>query len=572
MILIVREYLSMLKESKELDSLLVNLLLAMGIEPWSSPQIGVRQDGVDVAAVGTDPEDGKRKVFLFVIKRGDIDRRSWATGTQAVRPTLEEVLDTYIPNRIPREFAKIPIMIVLCCGGKLHQEVESNWAGFTRKHGTSRHLNFSFWGADHLTLLINRHMLNEFLFPDACQKLLRKTLATIGDPDAGIRHYVTLVNELLSKTSSSSTKNAVKTLKTINLSLRIVYHWCKDADDLNPAYLATEHTVLGVWDWQRTKKVWNRKAVVDAYIGIFNTYLDVSGDYFVKLRPHCLVQDGLGRYAHPNSLELHLWVYDVMGRIACHGLNLLHIYSVNHDERIVGMLDAVAKTLVQLIKNNPIALSPIYDGHATEISLVLMVFYSLPKYHDVARQWIDTMIGKISFSYTWGSHYPVSSDSYDDLIEMEFRFSKSKTDLTQLSTLFPILAEWCLLYRAPDLYKRLRQVVTTIFSHTDLQMWFPDAQTDDHLYKANAGRESGATYCSMKLPETLDELEVEVATANKKVFDARELSCIKEGMPMLAMISSRHHRTPMVPYLWQRLILDNKPDTPPNTQGATEAE
>ena len=50
--LIIREYLSLLKESNELDRLLPDLLLMMGIEPISHAQVGVRQYGVDLAAVG----------------------------------------------------------------------------------------------------------------------------------------------------------------------------------------------------------------------------------------------------------------------------------------------------------------------------------------------------------------------------------------------------------------------------------------------------------------------------------------------------------------------------------------
>jgi len=87
--LIVREYLSMLKESGELDSLLGDLLLSMDIEPISKAQIGVRQYGVDLAGVGTDPdESGSKKVFLFTIKAGDIDRNNWDTKKQDVRPSL----------------------------------------------------------------------------------------------------------------------------------------------------------------------------------------------------------------------------------------------------------------------------------------------------------------------------------------------------------------------------------------------------------------------------------------------------------------------------------------------------
>ena len=68
--LVIKEYLSQLKESGELDKLLPELLLFMGIEPISHPQIGVRQFGVDVAAV-----DNKSKVlYLFTIKQGNMSR------------------------------------------------------------------------------------------------------------------------------------------------------------------------------------------------------------------------------------------------------------------------------------------------------------------------------------------------------------------------------------------------------------------------------------------------------------------------------------------------------------------
>ena len=71
--LIVQEYLGLLKESQELDDLLPILLAAMRWENVSGAQRGARQYGVDLAAVGKD-HDGKKKLFLFVIKSGDINR------------------------------------------------------------------------------------------------------------------------------------------------------------------------------------------------------------------------------------------------------------------------------------------------------------------------------------------------------------------------------------------------------------------------------------------------------------------------------------------------------------------
>lgn len=566
--LIIREYIAMLKESRELDSLLVTLLLAMGIEPWSQPQIGVRQDGVDIAATGKDPEDGKEKVFLFVIKQGDIDRASWDTGKQAVRPTLEEVLDVYIPNRTPPEFAKLPIQVVVCCGGIMRQDVESNWAGFT-KSNKRRRRSFSFWGADRLTLLLEKHLLNEFIFPPESQKLLRKTLATVGDPDVDTDHFARMVAGVLDGIKPRNTKKAVKALKSINLALRILFHWCAEEDNLNPAYLAAERTLLAEWDWLRKNSLWRRTTFISELRDLYNTYFNISQAYFEKLRPQLLIQDGLGRYSFPNTIELHLWAFDVMGRLAIHGVNLLYIYAAENDRRLLPAIERVADTLYRFIQNNPIIRSPAFDGHAIEIELALTVFAAMPRYHDVARGWLKEMIGKISFAYKWGCHYPVSTDSYDDLLDMNFRVSKDKKELTALSSLFPLIAEWCLLLDYRDGYDHLVSELAKTFPHTDLQLWFPDATTDDFLYKANAGQNSGATYCSMKYPADMDDLRAEITALQDKVFDARELSCMKKGMPVLALISSRHFRTPVIPLLWQQHILARASD--PNTAGSPPA-
>ena len=57
--LVLLEHLRMLRESGEFDALFPDLLLAMKIVPISKPQIGVRQAGVDIAAVGKDDSGAK---------------------------------------------------------------------------------------------------------------------------------------------------------------------------------------------------------------------------------------------------------------------------------------------------------------------------------------------------------------------------------------------------------------------------------------------------------------------------------------------------------------------------------
>ena len=134
MTLIIREYLSMLKERDELDALIPDLLLSMGIQPKTKPKRGTRQYGVDCLAVGKDKEDGKEKVFLFVIKRGDITRKNWnGSSPQDVKPSLDDIFDVYLSLNIEESLKKLPKKIILCFNGELDESVLPSWKGYTSR-------------------------------------------------------------------------------------------------------------------------------------------------------------------------------------------------------------------------------------------------------------------------------------------------------------------------------------------------------------------------------------------------------------------------------------------------------
>lgn len=111
--LVVMHYLRSLRERGELDAIFPDLLAESGFEILTRPRRGTRQAGVDVAAVGADPDrDGVRSLFLFTIKSGDLTREHWDAGQQAVRPSLNGILDDYIPNRIPPHSQICPSLYV----------------------------------------------------------------------------------------------------------------------------------------------------------------------------------------------------------------------------------------------------------------------------------------------------------------------------------------------------------------------------------------------------------------------------------------------------------------------------
>ena len=100
--IILKEYLASLKERGDLDkAVLPNLLSELGLRVLSTPMIGTRQNGVDIAAVGKiKGEDKEKFLYLFCIKAGNITRRDWEVSEQAVRPELNEIRDVYLQTNV----------------------------------------------------------------------------------------------------------------------------------------------------------------------------------------------------------------------------------------------------------------------------------------------------------------------------------------------------------------------------------------------------------------------------------------------------------------------------------------
>ena len=66
--LILKDYITTLKEEKELESLLDNILVMNDFIDIVRPQKGIAQDGVDFSA----KKNGE--IYLFVLKQKDIDK------------------------------------------------------------------------------------------------------------------------------------------------------------------------------------------------------------------------------------------------------------------------------------------------------------------------------------------------------------------------------------------------------------------------------------------------------------------------------------------------------------------
>jgi len=563
--ILLRDYLAKLRESGELDVLVADLLLNMQIEPKSKPQRGVRQYGVDIAALGKDIEDdGKQKLFLITIKAGDITRNDWdGNQSNAVRPSLNEIKDVYLKKLVNNSQKDLPKKIVLCCGGVLRQEVENNWTGYIDDNRIPGQLEYVLWTGDTLALLIEKYFLDEYLFPPENQSMMRKALALLDQNEQepvffyGLMEQILFGSESPTNASEKSYDTHLKILRLVSLCLGVVAKWSLDVKNTRPALLCAERVLLRTWDFLRLHELLGNTPARKIYTHLYEQYLATASAYTKRIRPVCIIKDGLANYSsHAEAVEYSLRVFEVIGFLSTLGISILNCSQDADRDEHEGGVRIAADTLVALIKNNPAALTPRYDDHAIEIALGLLLLFRTRR-TDEALGWMTELCHRITLAYDLGEFFPVQSDNYEDLIDMEFGRNAPREQLMSLSTLLPTIAEWYAIIGEQEEYVAFREAVNSRCEAVNLQLWYPDIETESWLYKKNAGYDTGKTCYSISLPEDIDELRDTMRGRLTEQISFFQLSCIKRDFPVLGLIASRHFRTPVIPAYWQQLIPNN---------------
>lgn len=558
--LIIREYLSLLKESNELDRVLPDLLLMMGIEPISHAQVGVRQYGVDVAAVGEYSDEGN-SLLLFTIKQGDLGRSDWDVNEQSIRQSLDEIKDVYLECHIRPEHLALKKKIILCTGGNLKQEIQQNWKGYISKNSKKGEVEYEFWGGDKLAILIEEFMFNEQIVPIEFRSSFRKVLSLLSDPDYDLSDFYHILNRLLLKSDfgdlskQTGLRKAKKALRTIHLIINILFFWAKNEQNLKPAIYASERTMLITWEFLRKNDLFNNKAILLVSYGIYRTLLTIYSEYFNKLQQNCHIQNGLHGYSRHSILE-NLNIFEQLGIICTTGVLYIFQAGIEQDETLFESARAVTGSAKSLIENHLSTRSPYYDNHIIEISeaIFLLACFSEKKFID---KWIKEILNHIAFAYNnIGRYFPIQSDSFDDIVALTISSTINKEKLMEISTLLPIIAQWCAVLELRESYALVRDVVEKVFQNTTLQIWYPDGDTDQFIYVCNAALKSGIVDAPMSIPKTIEDMKTMIESVQENTIKFEDLSSVKNGFPVIPIISSRHYRTPFLPCFWQQGIIN----------------
>ncbi|MET3018357.1 hypothetical protein [Flavobacterium hydatis] len=549
---VLKEYLMLLKEDGELDSLLTDLLFSMNILPISKPQRG-RQFGVDISAVGID-SDGIKKVFLFAVKQGNLTRNVWDSNPNSIRQTLNEIIDVYIPRILTKAQKALPQKIIVATNGVLEQTVQFNWNGFVDENSKPDRIEFDFWSIDKIASHIDEHLLAEQLFPDEFKILLRKTLAFIDLADYDCSHYYSLLEKLF-ESKADRKKTVLKTLRIVRVCFSVIFKWSKDAKNLKQAIIASERTVLLTWNWMRENDLLKNDYALDEFYDIHSIKINIGRDYFLKTREHLYVKHSLFVYSR-NQLEYSLTVWEQIGilsSIALTEITEARMHGINNNDYAdicVSNVNEYVVGLKHLIINNPPSKYPEYDEHLIEISLALILLRKANEL-EFAKNWIATLIIGFNDCFRLRGFIPLFRTDYEELAEIHLGNQISET---HSSMLIPLLAEWCVILNEPELYDLVRKLVSENYPEIDLQIWFPESTSEDFLFTENMSRKSGHTKCSITLYNAFEKYREEMLEEKTLFCEEKKFSIFSSYFYYLGYLSSRHFRANPLPVYWREFL------------------
>ena len=566
--LIFSEYLASLKERGELDVIMPDLLSEIGFTVFSRPAVGTKQHGVDVAAVGLGP-DGERTLFLISIKPGDLRRSGWDVGAQSLRTSLNQILDVYLDNHIPKRYTDLPVVIVLCLGGDLHEDVRADVEGYMARNTTGR-IAYDLWNGDRLADLLLSGVLRENALPDTWRSDFRKAVAMVDEPDVSFAHYRRFAASI-ADSCKTSRRACLTAVRQIYLGLWTLYVWARTANNLEAAYLCSERAVLVSWPLIKDRLTGRSKEarqINRTMRRLMELHNRISDEYLSSyVEPRAKILHGLtSAIPSQSKLDINLRLFDVLGRIGTRGLWQLHLFhslgsNNKHEEAAVVQeaLQDTAELLVNVVQNNPTLCTPIKDNQAIDINIACL-FLTKAGYDHVIRNWIQQTASATIFAYNSNGRYPCVFNDYRDLINHPRNTAEYRADATVGSLLVPTLAVWAAMTGDTGTLAGLADFVSGPYQHSTLQLWYPGPDTEDHLYRGSANHGLAAT--GMRIEHSCEDMLALIKSECAASTAFFELSALNYGLWPLLISASRHHRVPVPPHFWQ--LTDRKNGGPVN--------
>ncbi|SHF00871.1 hypothetical protein SAMN05444279_1147 [Ruegeria intermedia] len=554
--LLLRQHLESMKERDGLDVLLPQLLSELGYEVIHRPRIGGRQAGVDVAAVGPDPDtENKKSLLLFVIKSGNVGRADWDGSLQAVRPSLGEVIDDYIPNRIPEQFRGLPITVCVCMGGEIEEGIRAAWRGFVNNN-TRDGLSFREWNGDRIANLILSGVLTHQLLPPTQRANFQKAIALVSEPDESYQNFRALLDDLsdgLQPDQAGTTR-----LRQMMICLWILVTSGFDAENLDAPYRACELAMLHVWDAVRQCPERKRKRYAERweiFQNVVSLYLSVGQAFLVdKIGPHAGKRFALSAAVQSRSpMDVNLSLFDLLGRLVLlgHWHHAIACRAEGGEAQVhLAKRDELLDLAIQTINNNPTLVAPMRDDHQIEIAMLTSLAQSCGRLENVSG-YLEEVANRIAYGYRRRSHWVTCFREYQHLA----RHPIDRSDAYfRRSTIGSVLVPFVLValdrLGKSGAQAQFERDIQDTLAHSTFQTWVPHEKTADSFWKAGQSICLGIALGLQSGDGSNASMSSEIANICSMHGRILEWEAVQRGLYPLVLTACRHHRLPVPPQFW----------------------
>ena len=560
--LVFRQYLASLRERRELDAVLPDLLSELGYTVLSRPSIGTRQYGVDIAALGPRDAAGKQRLYLFSLKQGDLTRADWDGTPQALRSSINDIIDVYIPTRIAPAHRAREIVICLCFGGEIQEAVRDNVTLFTGAQ-TKPGLSFEEWNGDYLAGLLVDGVLREHLLDPQLRTHFQKAVAMVDEPDVAFKHFATLIRKLCA-TEETTPKQRTTILRQLYICLWVLFVWARDAGNLEAPYRASERVLLQVWPLVQGDVAKSTKASEEigaAYADLVDLHFRIwDGLIGEKILPFVEIEHAISVAVDSAApADVNLKLFETLGRLAMRGLWMLWAKSdaaplpEHRADWDSPEATALAQQIILLIRANPILLTPIADSQSVDIATVLLFLSMMGNWDAGARNYAEGLVQRVSYAYRTHNRYPSIHNDYRSLVQ----HPRERTDAyreaeTKGSTLFPLLGIWVSSLGPADAARSFAQFAAEKLNHCNCQFWLPGTDSEAKLYTGD--NHHGVALCNVPITEDGKDAMRVVTAETGKTSPFTVLSAVKLGHWPIVALACRHYRLPLPPDLWLPVI------------------
>lgn len=540
--LLLEDFLGLMREEGELDVFLPLLMSAMGHEVVYRAQKGPRQYGGDIVSVGAD-DDGKRKLFLWLVKCGDIGRQDWDTGPQAIRQSINDVGDIYLRSHVPPEHKRLRKKLLVVTNGDFKASLNETIAAFLETWCLQKKVDAEQVNGSRLAAWTEKHLLDEYILPTDSRILLRRMLANLTSPDLCILVGRKLIDQMLegavapAKSKAAALKKLLTGLRGMRTALQVVFMWSINEDNLLAAYMLNQYAVLATWSQLHQRLHAGDAKLSEEFGQLLGGLSVVAETYHQRMDDYYVVQDSFAN-ALPNSILVSRTVFDELGKMGQQGC-LLAFQAVASGTQVVrdGALK-YARRIKALLQSHSCSALPAFDYQSSNIHVALLLLVFAGE-RETAEAWLSRLCQRLHYATAVRKFMPMSA-TFEDALAIREGEEEMADEFCNTSTLLPILFVWTAALDMRDSYDFLRSKVLPRLQGITPNLWSSESGFDDAVGSGQTLHEHGVGESVMHFPEEPSEFLLAMSVGLAEIDGIEKSTWYQLGAPFIPLLAAVH--------------------------------